>query len=89
MTPFSIEELMLFIVGVAGALGGLLVITFRSKCKTISCCCFKCERDVDAVIKDEKIRRGISLKNTTPRPKPEILSNNNTNGVEAATDENA
>lgn len=53
LESFDLNELMLFIVGVLGALGGLLSITQKSKCES---CCWGClKRDVDAVIKDEKL----------------------------------
>ena len=35
MDDFNINELMLFIVGVLGALGGLCVIIQKSKCKKL------------------------------------------------------
>ena len=55
MEDFNINELMLFIVGVLGALGGLCVILQKSKCSKISICGMGCERDVSAVIADEKL----------------------------------
>jgi len=55
MNDFNINELMLFIVGVLGALGGLCVILQKSKCKKISICGMGCERDVSAVIAEEKL----------------------------------
>ena len=63
MADFTLEELMIFSVSVMGGLGVLLSILFKSKCKSIKCCCISCIRDVDAVIKEEKLERGIS----TPR----------------------
>ena len=56
MDNFNINELMLFIVGVLGALGGLCVIIQKSKCKKISICGMGCERDVSAVIQEEKLQ---------------------------------
>lgn len=39
-----------FILGVIGAIGGIITITFsavrKSRCSDISCCCFKCKREV-------------------------------------------
>jgi len=55
MNNFNINELMLFIVGVLGALGGLCVILQKSKCSKISICGMGCERDVAAVIADERL----------------------------------
>ena len=31
---------------ILGSFGGLLSCVLRSRCKTIDCCCLKCERDV-------------------------------------------
>lgn len=73
LADFTLEELMIFSVSIMGALGGLLSILFKSKCKTIDCCCFKCERDVRAVIEEEKLELG---KNPTPR-RSERLKNKN------------
>ena len=56
MKDFNINELMLFIVGVLGALGGLCVILQKSKCSKISICGMGCERDVSAVIAEEKLQ---------------------------------
>tara|TARA_Y100000593_G_C4037844_1_gene203653 strand:+ start:173 stop:457 length:285 start_codon:yes stop_codon:yes gene_type:complete len=67
MEDFNINELMLFIVGVLGALGGLCVILQKSKCSKVSFCGMGCERDVSAVIKEEKIKAGLP---TTPTPTP-------------------
>ena len=50
---FTMEELMLFIIGVTGAVGGLMLTLQKSKCKSI--CWGMCIRDVDAVIKEEKM----------------------------------
>jgi len=56
MDDFNINELMLFIVGVLGSLGGLCVIIQKSKCKKISCCGMGCERDVKAIIQEERLQ---------------------------------
>tara|TARA_E500000318_G_scaffold35819_1_gene34909 strand:+ start:776 stop:1057 length:282 start_codon:yes stop_codon:yes gene_type:complete len=85
MADFTLEELMLFIIGVMGALGGLLLTLQKSKCKSICWGC--CVRDVDAVIKEEKLEI-TGHTGDTPRKKDavelnivdkneEILSNKN------------
>ena len=56
---FTLEELMIFSVSILGAVGGLLTVIFKSKCKTIDCCCISCVRDVDAIIKEEQIMKGV------------------------------
>ena len=66
MEDFNINELMLFIVGVLGALGGLCVILQKSKCSKISFCGMGCERDVSAVIKEEKIKAGLPTTHIPP-----------------------
>lgn len=53
MADFTMEELMLFIIGVTGALGGLMLTLQKSKCESICWGCFK--RDVSAVIAEEKL----------------------------------
>ena len=68
LQDFTLEELMIFLVSLLGAIGGVLTILFKSKCKTINCCCFKCERDVRAVIEEEKLELG---KIPTPRESKE------------------
>lgn len=68
LEDFNINELMLFIVGVLGAVGGLCVIIQKSKCEEINLCCFKCKRDVKAIIEEEKIQLG---RIPTPRKETE------------------
>jgi hypothetical protein len=65
MADFTMEELMLFVIGVLGALGGFMVILQKSKCESICWGC--CKRDVRAVIEEEKLQLG---KIPTPRPAP-------------------
>lgn len=84
MDDFTIDQLMLFIVGVLGALGGLCVIIQKSKCE--SCCWGLIKRDVGAVVKSEKLKltgstgdtpKGkldLVLKEPEPEPKPKVKS---------------
>lgn len=68
MNDFTIDQLMLFIGGVLGSLGALLLVIQKSKCKSVNCCCIKCERDVNAVIAEEKLQmRGYT--GDTPEPR--------------------
>ena len=67
MADFTMEELMLFVIGVLGALGGFMVILQKSKCESICWGC--CKRDVKAVIEEEKLALG---KIPTPRPPPKV-----------------
>ena len=64
LESFDLNELMLFIIGVLGALGGLILAIQKSKCEEINCCCFKCKRNVQAIIDEEKLKLGKSI---TPR----------------------
>ena len=72
LQDFNINELMLFIVGVLGALGGLWVVIQKYKCKTLEICCIKCVRDTDAIIKEEKLQMtghtGDTPKKTNDKP---------------------
>ena len=54
MADFTMEELMLFCIGVLGALGGFMIILQKSKCESICWGC--CKRDVSAVIQEEKLQ---------------------------------
>ena len=69
MDDFNINELMLFIVGVLGALGGLCVIIQKSKSKTLDICCIKCIRDTDLILKEEKLEM-TGHSGETPRIPP-------------------
>jgi len=68
MDDFNINELMLFIVGVLGAFGGLCVIIQKSKCKKISICGMGCERDVAAIIAEERLEKTGHTGETPRRP---------------------
>jgi len=80
MSDFTMEELMLFIIGVTGALGGLMLTLQNSKCKSI--CWGMCIRDIDAVVQTEKINmtghtgetpRKQSAGSADPAPRPPPL----------------
>ena len=62
MADFTLEELMLFIIGITGAFSGLLLTIQKSKCKSICWGC--CVRDVDAVIADERLEHTGHTGNT-------------------------
>lgn len=66
MADFTIDQLMLFIGGVLGSLGALLLIIQKSKCEEIGCCCFKCKRNVQAIIDEERLQM-TGHTGTTPR----------------------
>ena len=68
LQDFTLEEMMIFTVSVLAGFSACMTIIlktlFRSKCKTINLCCIKCERDVQAIIEEEKLELG---KFPTPR----------------------
>lgn len=68
MEDYSIDQLAFFVVGVMGALGALCLSIQKSKCKKIKLCCgiVDCDRDVKAILEEEKIQKGLKL---TPKPR--------------------
>ena len=68
MADFTIDQLMLFIGGVLGSIGALMLVLQRSKCES---CCFGCiTRDVSAVIAEERLEMTGHTGNT-PRKNEE------------------
>mgnify|MGYP003110577153 CR=1 FL=1 len=76
LDDFSIDQLMLFIGGVLGSIGALLLIIQKSKCEDITCCCFKCKRRVDLVIAEEKLQMTGSTGLTPKKEENKIDTNN-------------
>jgi len=74
MADFTMEELMLFVIGVLGALGGFMIILQKSKCESICWGC--CKRNVDAVIEEERLQM-TGHTGTTPR-KPMLIKEGKT-----------
>jgi hypothetical protein len=56
LDEFNLTELGVFIAGVFASLSAFMVVLFRSKCETINCCCFKCKRNVQAIIDEERLQ---------------------------------
>jgi hypothetical protein len=67
MNDFTIDQLMLFIGGVLGSLGALLLVIQKSKCEQINCCCFSCKRRVDLIIEEERLQM-TGHRGNTPEP---------------------
>lgn len=69
MDNYSIDQMMLFIVGVAGAAGALCLSIQKSKCSKVKILCglIDCERDTKAIIEEEKLALG-----RMPTPRKEI-----------------
>jgi len=76
LDEFNLTELGVFIAGVCASIGGLAAILFRSKCSKINCCCLKCERDVKAVIEEERLEK-TGHTGHTPRLDADEENNNN------------
>ena len=80
MDSFSIDQLMLFIGGVLGSIGALLLVIQKSKCEEVNCCCIKCKRNVKAIIEEERLKLTghtgetprLELKEPEPEPEPEL-----------------
>jgi len=73
LQDFTLEELMIFVVSVCGSIGVLLKVIFTSKCKDIDCFFCKCNRDVDAVIAEERLEATGHTGNTPREPETEEL----------------
>lgn len=78
MDSFSIDQLMLFIGGVLGSIGALLLVIQKSKCEEVNCCCIKCKRNVKAIIEEERLKltghtgETPRLELKEPEPEPEL-----------------
>lgn len=74
LQDFNLSELGIFLGVVSGAIVSILLATQKSKCKK---CCFGCiERDVDAVIAEERLQ-ATGRTGATPR-KPYLIKENRT-----------
>jgi len=84
MDDFSIDQLMLFIGGILGSIGALLLVIQKSKCEEVNCCCLRCKRNVQAIIDEERLKltghtgqtprkeeEKIKLELDEPEPEPE------------------
>lgn len=83
MQDFTIDQLMLFIGGCSTAIIGVLLALQKSKCKTISLCCCKCERDVDAIIQEERLQM---TGHTGASPRPNQSSSESVSKKELSSD---
>ena len=71
MDDFSIDQLMLFIGGILGSIGALLLVIQKSKCEEVNCCCLRCKRNVQAIIDEERLK--LTGHATTPRKEEDIV----------------
>jgi len=69
---YEMNDLLLVVVGISGAMATLCLAIQKSKCSKISCLygCFICDRDTKSIIDEEKLKLGIAL---TPRQEKEKL----------------
>ena len=75
LSDFNLSELGIFIGVCSSALVGLIIASQKSKCSKIGCCGCVIERDVSAIIKEEKLQM-TGHSGDTPRldlnePEPE------------------
>ena len=68
MSSFNMSELGVFVGICSSALVAVLIATQKSKCSNIGCCGCVVERDVSAVIAEEKLQMTGST-GLTPKPK--------------------
>jgi len=77
MDDYSIDQLMLFIGGVASSLVLVLLACQKSKCEEIGCCGCKIKRNVEAIIQEEKLKltghAGNTPKVKQDKPKLELI----------------
>ena len=77
MDSFNMSELGIFVGVCSSALVAVLIASQKSKCSTISCCGFKCERRVDLVIAEEKLqmtgKSGLTPTRTRSAPRLEEI----------------
>lgn len=80
---YEMNDLLLVVVGVAGALGTLCLAIQKSKCKDINICfgMFSCSRDTKAIIEQERLEK-TGHSGNTPRPTEDNINNNSTNEEE-------
>lgn len=81
LESFNISELGIFIGVVSSACIGMILASQKSKCSSV--CFGMCKRDVDAVVKSEKIQKNghsgdtpknkldLVLKEPEPQPQPQ------------------
>lgn len=81
LESFNISELGIFIGVVSSACIGMILASQKSKCSSV--CFGMCKRDVDAVVKSEKIQKtghsgdtpknklDLVLKEPEPQPQPQ------------------
>lgn len=78
LDEFNLTELGVFIAGVFASIGALLVVLQKSKCQKINCCCLKCERDVKAILEEERLEK---TGHTGSTPRLSLDENINENSV--------
>jgi len=70
LESFNISELGIFIGVVSSACIGMILASQKSKCSSV--CFGMCKRDIDAVVKSEKIQK-TGQSGDTPKKKMELV----------------
>jgi len=70
LESFNISELGIFIGVVSSACIGMILASQKSKCSSV--CFGMCKRDIDAVVKSEKIQK-TGHSGDTPKKKMELV----------------
>ena len=77
MNDYSIDQLMLFIGGVASSIVLILLACQKSKCEEIGCCGCKIKRNVDAIIEEERLKLTGHTGNTPKKLIDKPIDTNN------------
>ena len=65
MEEFTITELSYAVIAIMGGLSGLLLVIWKSRCKTINLCWggVDCQREVEAISPPNQSQAGVSPSN--------------------------
>ena len=68
---YEMNDVLLVVVGIAGALSGLCISLNKSRCKHIKICfgCLDCDRNTESIIQEKRLEMGRPS-GLTPRPLP-------------------
>jgi hypothetical protein len=73
------NTLLFYIISTSsGVIGLVLGLVYKSKCKVVSCCCLRIERDIDAEERIDEMELGQAKKNNSNVIE---YDNNNTNNI--------
>jgi len=71
---YEMNDLLLVVVGIAGALSALCISINKSRCKHIKVCfgCLDCDRNTESIIQEKRLEMGRPS-GLTPRPLPTLI----------------